>query len=138
MYKVREANFSSQKSKDGKKLMCDCKCHEEKCKHCGGDIHIRYPVRGSGCDHLYYPENCEVCAEESTLLRRKTMRLQEKKAHLLGIKKNLEEVRNKMWSDPDLRSDLFPLLIAVEQMWIIEKRRLNKELASVGIVQIKR
>jgi len=29
------------------------------CKHCGYDIAIRNP---SGyCDHLYYPENCEIC-----------------------------------------------------------------------------
>jgi hypothetical protein len=32
---------------------------KKKCKHCGYDISIRNP---SGfCDHLYYPENCEVC-----------------------------------------------------------------------------
>lgn len=31
-----------------------------KCKHCGENINIRNP---SGyCDHLYYPENCEVCS----------------------------------------------------------------------------
>jgi hypothetical protein len=29
------------------------------CKHCGGDIRIRNPK--GYCDHLYYPENCEVC-----------------------------------------------------------------------------
>lgn len=30
------------------------------CKHCGMDIAIRNP---SGyCDHLYYPENCKICA----------------------------------------------------------------------------
>lgn len=30
-----------------------------KCNHCGGDIAIRNP---SGyCDHLYYPDYCEVC-----------------------------------------------------------------------------
>ena len=31
----------------------------KKCKHCGYDTHIRNP---SGyCDHLYYPEYCNVC-----------------------------------------------------------------------------
>jgi len=30
-----------------------------KCKHCGMDIVIRNP---SGyCDHLYYPDNCQIC-----------------------------------------------------------------------------
>ena len=29
------------------------------CDHCGKDVEIRNP---SGyCDHLYYPERCEVC-----------------------------------------------------------------------------
>ena len=31
------------------------------CEHCKMDLEIRNP---SGfCDHLYYPENCEVCAQ---------------------------------------------------------------------------
>jgi hypothetical protein len=29
------------------------------CKHCGKDLSIRNPT--GYCDHLYYPENCEVC-----------------------------------------------------------------------------
>lgn len=32
------------------------------CNHCGGDIAIVYPV--GNCDHLYYPDNCEVCKKE--------------------------------------------------------------------------
>ena len=32
---------------------------KRKCNHCGMDIKIRNP---SGfCDHLYYPDYCEVC-----------------------------------------------------------------------------
>lgn len=31
------------------------------CGHCHGLIAIRMPVPDSGCDHLYYPDNCEVC-----------------------------------------------------------------------------
>jgi len=34
----------------------------KKCKHCGFDTHIRNP---SGfCDHLYYPEYCDVCRKD--------------------------------------------------------------------------
>lgn len=29
------------------------------CLHCGGDIRIRNPK--GYCDHLYYPENCNIC-----------------------------------------------------------------------------
>lgn len=29
------------------------------CLHCGGEIAIRNPT--GLCDHLYYPENCDVC-----------------------------------------------------------------------------
>ncbi len=32
------------------------------CPHCKGPIEIRMPVPESKCDHLYYPENCFVCA----------------------------------------------------------------------------
>ena len=32
---------------------------EKKCSHCGGDIAIRNPT--GKCDHLYYPNSCEVC-----------------------------------------------------------------------------
>lgn len=33
------------------------------CRHCHMDLAIRNP---SGfCDHLYYPENCEICNNES-------------------------------------------------------------------------
>jgi len=31
------------------------------CKHCGGDIRIRNPK--GFCDHLYYPDYCEVCTK---------------------------------------------------------------------------
>lgn len=31
----------------------------KKCNHCKGDIKIRNPK--GFCDHLYYPENCDVC-----------------------------------------------------------------------------
>jgi len=31
------------------------------CNHCGGNTAIRLPNPKSGCDHLYYPENCPVC-----------------------------------------------------------------------------
>src|SRR3990167_5380261 len=33
--------------------------NKELCKHCGGKIAIRNPK--GNCDHLYYPDNCEVC-----------------------------------------------------------------------------
>lgn len=29
------------------------------CFHCGGEVEIRNPK--GFCDHLYYPENCQVC-----------------------------------------------------------------------------
>lgn len=32
---------------------------KKKCNHCGGSIEIRNPT--GECDHLYYPENCDVC-----------------------------------------------------------------------------
>src|SRR3990167_9397448 len=34
--------------------------NEERCQHCGGDIKIRNPK--GYCDHLHYPEACEVCS----------------------------------------------------------------------------
>ena len=37
-----------------------------KCKHCKGPIEIRMPVPKSGCDHLYYPENCVICSKKTT------------------------------------------------------------------------
>lgn len=32
-----------------------------RCNHCKGDIGVRNPM--GFCDHLYYPEYCNVCAE---------------------------------------------------------------------------
>lgn len=29
------------------------------CAHCGGEVKIRNPTMK--CDHLYFPDNCEVC-----------------------------------------------------------------------------
>ncbi len=29
------------------------------CLHCGGDIRVR--IGYEGCDHLYYPDNCDYC-----------------------------------------------------------------------------
>jgi hypothetical protein len=53
--KARERLFKS-KPKDAK---VDKICHAELCPHCNELIALRNP---SGfCDHLYYPENCEVC-----------------------------------------------------------------------------
>ena len=38
------------------------KTFENICNHCGMDKKIRNP---SGfCDHLHYPENCDICKEE--------------------------------------------------------------------------
>ena len=34
---------------------------ERLCRHCGGLIKIRNPT--GCCDHLYYPENCDVCRQ---------------------------------------------------------------------------
>lgn len=34
---------------------------EKLCDHCGGKLSIRLPKPKSGCDHLYYPDNCPVC-----------------------------------------------------------------------------
>lgn len=36
---------------------------EEICLHCNGPIAIRNP--SGSCDHLYYPENCQVCRARS-------------------------------------------------------------------------
>ena len=36
---------------------------ENTCQHCGGLVDIRRPNVKIDCDHLYYPENCEVCKE---------------------------------------------------------------------------
>jgi ssDNA-binding Zn-finger/Zn-ribbon topoisomerase 1 len=33
---------------------------EQICEHCGTDLRITNP--DSGCEHLYYPENCKVCS----------------------------------------------------------------------------
>lgn len=38
----------------------------EACKHCLGLISIRMPVPSSGCDHLYYPDNCKICKNWKT------------------------------------------------------------------------
>jgi len=38
------------------------KGNESLCKHCGGDLSIRNPK--GYCDHLYYPENCEICKKK--------------------------------------------------------------------------
>lgn len=35
--------------------------NERKCPHCDGDINIRNPK--GFCDHLYYPESCEICKQ---------------------------------------------------------------------------
>lgn len=35
---------------------------EHICGHCHGDIRLRNPT--GKCDHLHYPENCEVCKEK--------------------------------------------------------------------------
>lgn len=37
----------------------ELKPYKGECKHCGGEIAIRNPK--GNCDHLYYPESCEVC-----------------------------------------------------------------------------
>lgn len=34
---------------------------ERICDHCKGLISIRLPVPSTGCDHLYYPDNCATC-----------------------------------------------------------------------------
>jgi hypothetical protein len=33
---------------------------ERICDHCGGEIRIRNPK--GFCDHLYYPDYCEICS----------------------------------------------------------------------------
>ena len=44
------------------------KTKKQICKHCGEPIAIRNP---SGyCDHLYYPENCEICKKMLTVERK--------------------------------------------------------------------
>jgi len=41
---------------------------DKTCKYCGGSIHLRNPT--GGCDHLYYPENCEGYKKEQRLLKK--------------------------------------------------------------------
>jgi hypothetical protein len=44
-------------------------------KHCGMDIAIRNP---SGyCDHLHYPENCDVCKSKAESLLKSENKLRE-------------------------------------------------------------
>ena len=43
-----------------------------KCPHCGGDIAVRNPT--GKCDHLYYPDYCEVCSEIEHLKKTKIPR----------------------------------------------------------------
>lgn len=58
----------------------------EECEHCKGLIEIRMPVPSSGCDHLYYPDACQICKtreesrnpSETVLLKQKISILQEK------------------------------------------------------------
>lgn len=62
-------DYSVQDS--GRTLKCFVKSVKDKdsfvefdkrvCNHCGGKVAIRNP--SGGCDHLYYPENCQVCSK---------------------------------------------------------------------------
>jgi hypothetical protein len=56
-----------------------------KCKHCKGDLSIRNPK--GFCDHLYYPDYCEIC-------KNKVMEKQDKK--LIKVLKQLGFVT---WND---------------------------------------
>lgn len=52
------------------------------CKHCGYDIEIRNP--SVHCDHIYYPENCDICEAIEEIAKLET------------LKKNLEnQIKNK-------------------------------------------
>lgn len=51
----RTISVDSKGNEEGKKQIC---------RHCGGLVEIRLPVPSSGCDHLYYPDNCVVCQRE--------------------------------------------------------------------------
>lgn len=39
-----------------------------KCQHCGYDTCIQ-PPKETGCNHVYYPEACEVCDDREELKR---------------------------------------------------------------------
>lgn len=39
------------------------------CEHCGGDLKIRNPM--GICDHLYYPEYCEICSKREQERKKK-------------------------------------------------------------------
>ena len=57
-----------------------------RCKHCGYDTALRNP---SGyCDHLYYPEACEVCNAENI----KRQRVEKAAPNLLKALKQARKV----------------------------------------------
>lgn len=64
------------------------------CDHCRGLIEIRMPVPESGCDHLYYPENCDICKlnhpTDYNLLHEKLQRRTELARELLDHLKNAD------------------------------------------------
>ncbi len=49
------------------------------CEHCKGLLSIRMPVPSSKCDHLYYPECCEICTE---LIKNNRLREERKRKRL--------------------------------------------------------
>lgn len=64
-----------------------------------------------------------------------------KRQRLIARRHDLVSIRdytNKARGGIDMHTPMFDLLVAVEQLWHIEKIRLNKELAEIGITTIKR
>jgi hypothetical protein len=43
---------------------CPWDIESKKCKHCGYDIGIQ-PRKETGCDHVHYPENCDICSAKA-------------------------------------------------------------------------
>jgi hypothetical protein len=52
------------------------------CGHCGGDISVRNPT--GTCDHLQYPDNCDVCKESSLVMTKTMLSVKDGKAAAAG------------------------------------------------------
>lgn len=71
----------------------------EVCKHCGMDIAIRNP---SGfCDHLFYPNDCEVCALAWVKPDPKDEEISFLRSRLAVATKALEDIRDNMSHTPN-------------------------------------
>lgn len=65
------------------------------CDHCKGSLGIRMPIPSSGCDHLYYPDNCATCRikhgqPDTNALKDQITAAQERIARLEEAARNME------------------------------------------------